>query len=134
MVPDRDASAGSDKAFGDRAPKPLRTAGDDGAAAVQINLVHRRFLGPNRIVLAVIPGCAERRRPGISRFRVRSLHSRPGMTSQRPSAVDDMRNAGSEGALVTSKINCKRSDLFCRAEPSHRLPRHEHLAPTGTRG
>src|SRR4029077_4932293 len=55
-VPDRDACAGSDKAFGDRAPKPLRTASYYGAAAVQINLVHRRFLGPNQIVLAVIPG------------------------------------------------------------------------------
>src|SRR5437588_2925296 len=40
MIPDRDLGAGGDKTLGDRAPKPLRAAGDDGAAAVQIDLVH----------------------------------------------------------------------------------------------
>src|SRR6187549_3418615 len=43
MVPDRDLGAGSDEAFGNRAAKTLRAAGDDGAAAVQVDLVHRRF-------------------------------------------------------------------------------------------
>jgi len=40
MIPDRDLGAGTDKTLGDGAPKPLRAAGDDGAAAVQIDLVH----------------------------------------------------------------------------------------------
>ena len=40
VVPDRDLRAGCDKALGDRATKTLCTAGDDGAAAVQIDLVH----------------------------------------------------------------------------------------------
>ena len=40
MIPDRDLGAGSDKTLGDGAPKTLRAAGDDGAAAVQIDLVH----------------------------------------------------------------------------------------------
>src|SRR4051794_26349291 len=40
MVPDRDLGAGSDEAFGNRAAKTLRAAGDDGAAAVQVDLVH----------------------------------------------------------------------------------------------
>src|SRR5882724_4573387 len=33
--------------------------------------------------LVVVPGCAKRR-PGISSFRVRSFHSRPGMTIVDP--------------------------------------------------
>src|SRR6202790_787101 len=40
MMPDRDFGAGTDKTLGDGAPKTLRAAGDDGAAAVQIDLVH----------------------------------------------------------------------------------------------
>ena len=40
VIPDRDLRAGCDEALGDRAPKTLRAAGDDGAAAVQIDLVH----------------------------------------------------------------------------------------------
>src|ERR1700687_4349446 len=40
MIPDRDFCAGTDETLGDGAPKSLRAAGDDGAAAVQINLVH----------------------------------------------------------------------------------------------
>src|SRR5258706_2033574 len=40
VIPDRDLCAGGYEAFGDRAPKSLRTAGDDSAAAVQIDLVH----------------------------------------------------------------------------------------------
>ena len=40
VIPDRDLGAGGDKALGDGAPKTLRAAGDDGAAAVQIDLVH----------------------------------------------------------------------------------------------
>src|SRR5216684_521397 len=40
MIPDRNLGAGGDKTLGDGAPKPLRAAGDDGAAAVQIDLVH----------------------------------------------------------------------------------------------
>ena len=43
MIPDRDLGAGSDEALGDGAPKPLRPAGDDGATAVQIDLVHGSF-------------------------------------------------------------------------------------------
>ncbi len=44
MIPDRDLGAGGDEALGDGAAKPLRAAGDDGAAAVQIDLVHVVFL------------------------------------------------------------------------------------------
>ena len=40
VIPDRDLGAGSDETLGDGAPKTLRAAGDDGAAAVQIDLVH----------------------------------------------------------------------------------------------
>src|ERR1700759_4894470 len=40
VVPDRDLGAGSYEALGDRAPKTLRAAGDNGATAVQIDLVH----------------------------------------------------------------------------------------------
>src|SRR5450631_264181 len=40
MIPDRDFCAGTDKTLGNGAPEALRTAGDDGAAAVQIDLVH----------------------------------------------------------------------------------------------
>src|SRR6266851_8771477 len=40
MIPDRNLGAGGDKTLGDGAPKPLRAAGDDGAAAVEIDLVH----------------------------------------------------------------------------------------------
>src|ERR1700690_2416165 len=40
VIPDRDLGAGSDKALGDRAAKTLGTAGNAGAAPVQIDLVH----------------------------------------------------------------------------------------------
>ena len=40
VIPDRDLRARCDEALGDRAAKALRAAGDDGAAAVQIDLVH----------------------------------------------------------------------------------------------
>ena len=40
MIPDRDLGAGGDEALGDGAAKTLRAAGDDGAAAVEIDLVH----------------------------------------------------------------------------------------------
>src|ERR1700730_17336861 len=40
MIPDRDFGAGTDKTLGNGAPKSLRAAGDNGAAAVQIDLVH----------------------------------------------------------------------------------------------
>jgi hypothetical protein len=44
MIPDRDAGTGTDETFSDSAAKPLRSAGNDGAAAVQIDLVHGKFL------------------------------------------------------------------------------------------
>src|SRR5882724_11414064 len=62
MIPDRDPGTGGDEALGDGAPKTLGAAGDDGTAAVQIDLVHGE--GPLSLSL-VIPGCAARRRPGI---------------------------------------------------------------------
>ena len=40
MIPDRDLGAGTDKTFCDGAPESLRAAGDHGAAAVEIDLVH----------------------------------------------------------------------------------------------
>ena len=43
VIPDRDLRAGRNEALGDRAAETLRPAGDDGAAAVQIDLVHRHF-------------------------------------------------------------------------------------------
>ena len=95
VIPDRDLGAGGDKALGDRAPKALRTSGDNGGAAAQIDLVH----------LAVLLKC--------------------------PAAVDDMRDAGRECALVAGEIDGKRCDLFRRAEPAHRLARDEHLAAVG---
>ena len=44
VIPDRDLGAGGDEALGDRAAETLRAAGDDGAAAVQIDLVHGEIL------------------------------------------------------------------------------------------
>src|SRR6266404_4869661 len=88
----------------------------------------------------VIPGCATWRRPGIHTpgrgygFRARSLCSRPGMTSKRPATIDEMRDAGRERAFVAGKIDRKRRDFLGRAEPSHRLPAHEHVAASRTRG
>jgi hypothetical protein len=43
MIPDRDPGAGGDETLGDGASKTLRAAGDDGAAAVQIDLVHDAY-------------------------------------------------------------------------------------------
>src|SRR5258707_7536191 len=53
---------------------------------------------------------------------------------KRPAAVDDVCDAGGERTFVAGEIDGKRSDLFGRAEPSHRLPRDEHLAPVGAGG
>src|SRR3984957_8723686 len=44
VIPDRDLGAGGDKALGERAPETLRSAGNDGAAAVQIDLVHGYYV------------------------------------------------------------------------------------------
>src|SRR5947199_7958759 len=55
--------------------------------------------------------------------------TRPGTTSQRPAAIDDMRDAGRERTLVAGEVNGERGDFLRGAEPSHRLPAHEHLAP-----
>src|SRR5258705_4267449 len=57
MIPDRDLGAGGDKALGDGAPKSLRAAGDDGAAAVQIDLVH----GENPFASIWHPRCGGRK-------------------------------------------------------------------------
>src|SRR5437870_2974889 len=48
--------------------------------------------------------------------------------SQRPAAVDDVGDAGGEGALVARKVDCERADLFRGAEPAHRLAADEHFA------
>src|SRR3954451_20996152 len=63
--------------------------------------------------------------------------SSPAMTvfvvvSQRPAAVDDVGDAGGEGALVAGKVYRERADLFRRAEPAHWLAADEHFAPAGT--
>src|SRR6266404_4189359 len=42
MIPDRDLCAGSNKALGDGPSKTLRSAGNDSAASVQIDLVHAK--------------------------------------------------------------------------------------------
>src|ERR1700688_4856245 len=60
-------------------------------------------------------------------FMVRSF-------SQRPSAIDDMRDAGCKRALVAGEIDRERADFLRGAEPSHRLPADEHFAPSRTRG
>src|SRR6476469_1053255 len=44
VIPDRHPGSGDHEALGNRAPETLRAAGDHGAAAVQIDLVHRCFL------------------------------------------------------------------------------------------
>src|ERR1700754_491422 len=41
---------------------------------------------------------------------------RPGHTSQRPAAVDDMRDAGGEGAFIAGEIHRERADLIRGAE------------------
>src|SRR5882757_10138473 len=76
-----------------------------------------------------------------------SRFARPGMTGlllmsgrgqirglQRPAAIDEMRDAGRERAFVAGKIDRKRRDFLGRAEPSHRLPAHEHVAASRTHG
>src|SRR3954447_19377978 len=52
----------------------------------------------------------------------------PGMTLQCPAAVDDVSDAGREGALIAGEINREGRYFFSRAEPAHRLAAHEHLA------
>src|SRR5436190_7094063 len=52
--------------------------------------------------------------------------------SKRPAAIDDMGDAGSERALVAGEVDGKGSYFLSRAEPSHRLAAHEHLAPLRT--
>src|SRR5256885_16155817 len=52
---------------------------------------------------------------------------------QRPAAVDDMRDTGRERALVAGEIDGKGCDFLGGAEPAHRVPRDEHLAPAGAR-
>src|SRR3954451_19875605 len=103
MIPNGDFRAGGDEAFGDSTPKALRPAGHNGAAAVQIDLVH-----------CAIP-----------------LLRRP--ASKRPAAIDDMGDPGRERALVAGEIDGKGSYFLRRAEPSHRLAAHEHFAPLRTR-
>src|SRR3974390_3346985 len=97
VIPDRDLGAGGDKAFGDRAPKTLRAAGDDSAAAVQIDLVHeKKILSILDLVVRSALACLE------PRGATRPLPSRRGKTPllrmrfslQRPDAVDTQRNAG----------------------------------------
>src|SRR4051794_13389116 len=50
------------------------------------------------------------------------------LSSKRPAAVDDVGDAGGEGALVAGKVHRERADLVRGAEPSHRLPADEHFA------
>src|ERR1700754_1497415 len=51
---------------------------------------------------------------------------RPGHgISQRPAAVDDMRDAGGEGAFIAGEIPRERADLIRGAEPAHRLAADE---------
>src|SRR2546423_1533992 len=53
------------------------------------------------------------------------------LKSQRPAAVDEMRDTGGERALVAGEVDGERSDFLSGAEPSHRLPRDEHVASAG---
>src|SRR5882757_7815527 len=133
MIPDRDPGAGGHEPLRDRAPKPLRPAGDDGAPAVQIDLVHGG--GPlSRFEFSPSFRGARSANPE-SRDSGSGPSDHPGMTDsnlQRPAAVDDMRDAGGERALVAGQIDREGGDLFRGAEPSHRLPRHEQFAPVGT--
>src|SRR5712691_9324238 len=99
----------------------------------------------------VIPGCAARRRPesilpvvvmdsGLALRAPRNDgvivdgRARSNRGLQRPAAIDEMRDAGRERAFVAGKIDRKRRDFLGRAEPSHRLPAHEHVAASRTRG
>src|SRR4051812_23504853 len=50
---------------------------------------------------------------------------------KRPTPIDDMRDAGRERTLVAGEIDGEQSDLLRSAEPTHRLPADEHLAPAG---
>src|SRR4051794_21554668 len=76
MIPDRDLGAGGDEALGNRAAKPLRAAGDDGAAAFEIDLVHGGHV-------LCLPSCAGLTRASILLHRVRRgwiAGSSPAMT------------------------------------------------------
>src|ERR1700733_7826776 len=55
---------------------------------------------------------------------------------KRPAAIDDMGDAGRERTLVAGKVDRERGDLVRGAEPTQRLPAHEHLAAlrSGGRG
>src|SRR5712675_42670 len=75
MIPDRDLCAGSNKALGDGPAKTLCAAGNDGAAAVHIDLVHGHI--PSS--LSVIPGWSEGPDPE-SRDSGFASSTRPGMT------------------------------------------------------
>src|SRR5260370_41357180 len=73
-------------------------------------------------------------RPGMTVFLLMGERTQIEITSQRPAAVDEMRDAGRERALVAGEIDRERGDFLGGAEPSHRLGGDEHLAPTGTPG
>src|SRR5438876_10961124 len=51
-----------------------------------------------------------------------SPRKRGEVTLKRPAAIDDVRDAGGEGALVAGEIDGERCDLLGGAEPAHRLP------------
>src|SRR6266581_4037699 len=53
---------------------------------------------------------------------------------KRPAAVDDVGDAGRECALVAGEVDRERGDFIGGAEPSHRLPAHEHFAAPGASG
>src|SRR5437762_1420052 len=65
--------------------------------------------------------------PSAERVGVRGAR----LKSQRPAAVDEMRDTGRERALVAGEVDGERSDFVRGAEPSHRLPRDEHVASAG---
>src|ERR1700676_1819685 len=99
------------------------------------------MMGSRRAFLSWIchSGMVRRTRPGISRFRVRVFDAPRNdvvtvSDSQRPAAIDDMRDARRKSAFVAREINRERRDLFGSAEPSHRLSGHEHLASAGACG
>src|SRR5579863_3749222 len=57
-----------------------------------------------------------------------------GSSLKRPAAVDDVRDAGRERALVACQIHGEQSNFLRRPQSSHRLPGDEHVAPAGTGG
>src|SRR5579863_3034050 len=56
------------------------------------------------------------------------------VTLKRPTAVDNMRNAGGECAFIAGEIKREQGDFLRGAEPAHRLARNEHFEPTGASG